>query len=115
MAADPGTARSTAGVSPGKPVSAVLLGGAAGEIPRAAVGGARAALSQFAQAGADEVIPAAAAHVLALELVVKAAVLKGELAGAVVERRDGERRLGTHPVLHEGAVGHRPADGRRAG
>src|ERR1700688_2312144 len=100
--------------SPGKPGSAVLLGGAAGEIPWAAVGSAGAALDQLAQAGANEVIPAAAAHVLALELVVQAAVLEVDLAGAVVDRRDGERRLGADPVFHEGALGHRPANGRRA-
>src|SRR5207249_933462 len=74
-------------VKPGRsPVdrgSAVLLGGAAGEVAGAAVGGAGAALGQFTQAGADEVIPASAAHVFALEFVVQTAVLERELAGVV--------------------------------
>src|ERR1700722_13151999 len=97
------------------PGSAVLLGGAAGEIPRAAVGSARAALDQLAQAGADEVIPAPAAHVLAFKIVVQAAVLEIEFAGAGVDRPDGEGWLGANPVFHEGALEDRPADGGRAG
>src|ERR1700722_4044639 len=97
------------------PGSAVLLGGAADEIPRAAVGSARAALDQLAQAGADEVIPAPAAHGLAFEIVVQAGVLEGEFAGAGIDRPDGECWLGANPVLHEGALNHRPADGGRAG
>src|ERR1700722_16125068 len=97
------------------PGSAVLLGGAAGEIPRAAVGSAKAALDQLAQAGADEVIPAPAAHVLAFEIVVQAAVLEIEFAGAGVNRPDGECWPSANPVLHEGALDHSPADGGRGG
>src|SRR6202035_2745215 len=90
--------------SPRGPGSTVLLGGAAGKVTWAAVGSAGAAFGQFAQAGTDEGIPAAAAHVLALELVVQTAMLEVELAGPVVYRRDGECRVGAHPVLHEGAL-----------
>src|SRR5664279_1502260 len=111
----PGGYPVTPGSPPGEPGSAILLGGAAGEVSRAAIGSAGAALGQLAEAGADEVIPTAAAHVLALELVVQAAVFEGQLAGAVVECGDGERRLGSDPVLHEGALEHGPADDRRAG
>jgi len=82
----------------GGPRSATLLGRAAGEVSWAAVGGAGAALGQLAQAGADEMIPAAAAHVLAVEFVVEAAVLEGELARVVVQRGDREGRLGSLPV-----------------
>src|SRR5450631_396019 len=101
--------------SPRGPGSTVLLGVAAGEVTWAAVGSAGATFGKFAQTGTDEVIPAAAAHVLALELVVETAVLEVELAGTIVDRHDGECRVGAHPVLHEGALGHGPADGRRAG
>src|ERR1700722_20420388 len=97
------------------PGSAVLLGGAAGEIPRAAVGSARAALDQLAQAGADEVIPAPAAHVLAFEIVVQAAVLEVEFAGAGVDRPDGECWPSANPILHEGALDDRPENDGRAG
>src|SRR5487761_1908636 len=38
-----------------------------------------------------------------------------DLAGAVVDRHDGERRLGADPVLHERALNNRPADARRTG
>src|SRR6478735_4526581 len=94
--------------------SAILLGRAAGEVSWAAVGSAGPALGQFREAGADEVIPTAAAHVLAVEFVVEAAVLEGELAGVVVERGDREGRLRTNPVRHEGALDDSPADrGRR--
>src|SRR5450631_2501112 len=105
-------------VTPGSPRgsgSAILLGGAPGKVSRAAVGSAGATLGQLTEAGSDEVIPTAAAHVLALELVVQAAVLEGQLARAVVERGDGERRLSSDPVLHEGALKYGPAYDRQAG
>src|SRR5207302_7422949 len=114
-----GQVRTGDGPATGRPPwrsgSGLLLGGAAGEVAWAAVGGAGTALGELPQAGSDEVVPAAAAHVLALELVVEAEVLEGELAGTVVEGRDREGGLCTDPVLHEGALGHRPADGGRAG
>jgi len=62
----------------------LILSGATGEVPRAAVGGAGTFLGEFSEAGADEVVPAAAAHVLALEIVVEAEVFEGEFAGTVV-------------------------------
>src|SRR3954451_2797177 len=112
--ADWGTARLRRAV-PWGPGSAILLGGAAGEVARAAVGGAGPALGQLPEAGTNEVIPAAAAHVLALEVVVQAAVLEGELARAVVERSDRERWLRSDPVLHEGALDDSPPDARGLG
>src|SRR5262249_46661614 len=81
--------------------SSLLLGGAAGEVPRAAVGGARATLGELAQTGPDEVVPAAAAHVLALELVVQPDVLEGQLAGVLIDGRDREGWVRPFPVLHE--------------
>ncbi len=122
-----GTALVTPGSPRGNPDQPFSSAARRARTWRAAVGKPRAALDQLAQAGADEVIPAAAAHVLALELVVEPAVLeddyerhlrRGDLVEERVEaphldaRADDATERGAR-ILLNGSLARLPLDAKR--